>query len=714
MKISTSILSLRETLTAAIKIDTLLGRSTNKPKPTSRNDNLKGGSDNDAIKGLAGNDTISGETGDDTLRGGSGNDSLDGGDGKDTLSGESGDDTLQGRNGDDSLDGGGGDDILYGEKGNDTLGGGTGADSLTGGAGDDRYFVDNIKDKITETADGGAKDTVYNSSINYYTLPEYVEDLRLQGARPLQATGNPHNNVIFGNMASNTLNGGGGDDTLKGGEGDDELNGGDGNDMALYSGEQADYKVTWKEENNQRVWTIEDINQNDGLDEGTDTLKGIEQPRFNSGAYSDDKINLSISDVEIPEDFNRGTPVKLTVTLLGQSSKPVVVDYQTENDTAEAGSDYTSIKGRITFNPGETEQKIFVTVLADTRSEGDESFRVNFNPVQALSGTTSSARVTLTNDDAPPPSLYILGSTIPEGDTDSRITALVRLSQKSDQPVDVQYTTQNGSALEGVDYTASSGRLRFEPGEIKQEISVPILGDTKFEPDENFRIQLDSAINANLDPTSSGATFTLNNDDKRSTDQDYPSEIDLGSADGKLIGKLIKPVQVDGDHLFYYWDRSGDGTSAQKDYFKPDDLDELFQQDVNGRVEGKDGAPVVGEEGRTDNTYRYAQLNGIKLALPTIGAQTDTGYFNGTPIGSNPADTGSPNDNPTYDDYLAIWDAYNGTGVARETEGMPKDWASASYWAATSEGDEHALIRLNTGYVYFDSFNLGYVAVEVL
>ena len=33
--------------------------------------------------------------------------------------------------------------------------------------------------------------------------------------------------------------------------------------------------------------------------------------------------------------------------------------------------------------------------------------------------------------------------------------------------------------------------------------------------------------------------------------------INLGS-----YGKLIYPVQVDGGRYYYYWDRSGDGTSA--------------------------------------------------------------------------------------------------------------------------------------------------------
>jgi hypothetical protein len=143
------------------------------------------------------------------------------------------------------------------------------------------------------------------------------------------------------------------------------------------------------------------------------------------------------------------------------------------------------------------------------------------------------------------------------------------------------------------------------------------------------------------------------------------SVIDLGSQ----YGKLINPVTVDGGRVYYYWDVSGDGTKANtkgagyansSDRVTHDWLDQLFQQDVNGRVEGENGAPVVYQYGDTDNTYRYATINGVKLALPTVGDGSSFihswAYRNGTTVSGTMV-------NDTYDDYLAIWDAYNGTGT---------------------------------------------------
>ena len=89
--------------------------------------------------------------------------------------------------------------------------------------------------------------------------------------------------------------------------------------------------------------------------------------------------------------------------------------------------------------------------------------------------------------------------------------------------------------------------------------------------------------------------------------------IDLGTS-----GKLIAPVQVEGK-WYYYWDRSGDGTSANTgslnsgvDYVNHNVLDGIFTKNSVGNLE------VVG--GYTSDDIRYGTINGVKLALPTLGA----------------------------------------------------------------------------------------------
>ena len=81
------------------------------------------------------------------------------------------------------------------------------------------------------------------------TLPQYVENLILEGTANLRGTGNALANLINGNQGKNTLNGASGDDNLNGGGGKDKLNGGAGKDHlnggpgkdTLIGGKSADY-----------------------------------------------------------------------------------------------------------------------------------------------------------------------------------------------------------------------------------------------------------------------------------------------------------------------------------------------------------------------------------------------------------------------------------------------------------------------------------------
>ncbi|MDE1153171.1 MAG: calcium-binding protein [Micavibrio sp.] len=109
--------------------------------------------------------------------------------------------------------------VITGSASGDLIDGGAGADTMIGGAGNDYYVVDNAGDVITETATGGASDIVH-ATVSY-TLGAYVEDLTLDGAADINATGNTLDNEIRGNSGDNTLNGMAGADTMFGNGGDD-------------------------------------------------------------------------------------------------------------------------------------------------------------------------------------------------------------------------------------------------------------------------------------------------------------------------------------------------------------------------------------------------------------------------------------------------------------------------------------------------------------
>ena len=91
------------------------------------------------------------------------------------------------------------------------------ANQLTGGLGDDEYIL-GAGDTIVENLNEG-NDSVRTASS--YTLGATLENLRLQGAADVNATGNESDNFLEGNDGNNILDGASGVDAMYGRLGDD-------------------------------------------------------------------------------------------------------------------------------------------------------------------------------------------------------------------------------------------------------------------------------------------------------------------------------------------------------------------------------------------------------------------------------------------------------------------------------------------------------------
>ncbi len=95
-----------------------------------------------------------------------------------------------------------------------------------------------------------------------------------------------------------------------------------------------------------------------------------------------------------------GLSAAVTVTRT-DTSAPASVDYATGGGTADGKKDYTLALGRLDFAPGEGSKTITVLVTDDVFAEGDETLNVTLsNPVGVSLGATSTAVVTITDNDA--------------------------------------------------------------------------------------------------------------------------------------------------------------------------------------------------------------------------------------------------------------------------------------------------------------------------
>jgi len=117
---------------------------------------------------------------------------------------------------------------------------------------------------------------------------------------------------------------------------------------------------------------------------------------------------------------------------------------------------------------------------------------------------------------APPPSppdLTIGEASVTEGNSGTiDCSFAVVLSAAATQNVTVQYATADGSAtLADGDYLAASGTLTIPAGQISGTITVKVIGDTKYEEDQYFVVNLSNAVGASI--VRSQASGTILNDD---------------------------------------------------------------------------------------------------------------------------------------------------------------------------------------------------------
>ena len=114
----------------------------------------------------------------------------------------------------------------------------------------------------------------------------------------------------------------------------------------------------------------------------------------------DDSRTVTIGNATVTEG-NAGTlNATFTVTLSASSGNTVTVNYATADGSATAPSDYLSVSGTVTFNPGETTKQIVVQVVGDVVIEPNETYSVSLsNAVNATIAGSGIGLGTITNND---------------------------------------------------------------------------------------------------------------------------------------------------------------------------------------------------------------------------------------------------------------------------------------------------------------------------
>ncbi|MCX5671736.1 MAG: PA14 domain-containing protein, partial [Planctomycetota bacterium] len=226
---------------------------------------------------------------------------------------------------------------------------------------------------------------------------------------------------------------------------------------------------------------------------------------------------VSINSISQSEGNSGTSPFVFTVTLSAAAASAVSVDWATADGTASAAAnDYLSAGGTVSFLPGETSKTVSVLVVGDTGIEPDEQFYVDLsNPSPATVAIFKSRGIgTILSDDVAP-TLSINDVALLEGNTGtSALNFTVTLSAATESAVSVNWATANGTASAAAgDYLSASGTVSFQPGETSKTVSVLVNGDTLYETDEQFYVDLSNASPAGIILAKGRGIGTILNDD---------------------------------------------------------------------------------------------------------------------------------------------------------------------------------------------------------
>jgi len=204
-----------------------------------------------------------------------------------------------------------------------------------------------------------------------------------------------------------------------------------------------------------------------------------------------DSFSFSALAYDVSED---GGTVAITVERSGPGNGAASVDFAANDDTASR-THYVPINGTLSFADGQMSRAFSIDIHDNETIGGNKTvdLRLTLPSAGALLGDTTRATVTIVDDEVAnfgSGSLKFTRSTYTGLERDEIATVEVSRVQGALGTVTVDYKTNGGTAVAGVDYTAVSGTLTFLAGESKKSFTIPLVDDDQNDSGERVNLEL--------------------------------------------------------------------------------------------------------------------------------------------------------------------------------------------------------------------------------
>jgi Calx-beta domain len=289
----------------------------------------------------------------------------------------------------------------------------------------------------------------------------------------------------------------------------------------------------------------------------------------------------------------------ITVNRIGASNLKLSVDYATQAAFTNPASpifDYTSISPAqtLTFNPGEMSKTFQVAIADDSDAESPENVGlVLSNPMNLTAGAAPQlgpngpAQLTINDDDVSTFSFSAPAYVVQEDVAAGHATITVNRGGATNIPASVNYSTNNGTATAGSDYTAAAGTLNFAAGETTKTFDVDISNDGASEANETVNLTLTSGATT----LATSLLSIVDNDNTKTSIQLSSPVYDVNEADGTATVTVTLSHAVDADVTVDYATTDG-SAAAGSDY-----ADTNGTLTFTGNLTG--GGPGTGETSKT-------------------------------------------------------------------------------------------------------------------
>ncbi len=321
--------------------------------------------------------------------------------------------------------------------------------------------------------------------------------------------------------------------------------------------------------------------------------------------------SLTTSAVTVAET---AATAPMTITVPYTSEVNIDVSFATANGTAEAGSDYTAITSTTTITNGTLSRVVSVGLINNTYYSGNQNFTFSLTSQTPGSlGATTLTTITLTDDESVP--TVTLGTPAAQTEGNTPVAIAASLPYTSEVAILVNYTTDDGTAVAGSDYTAATSSVTIPARATSATISVSLLQNAYYSGQQSFTVRITSQSPG---PANSNSTTVTINDDEtppgaRFSTSTYSGAENSGSIALSVTVPYTSEVQINVPYSFV------DGSAVSGRDHNAIAGTAVF---TNGVASVAVGVPVV------DNAY----YSGSRSLTAQIGTQSPAPGSAGSPL----------------------------------------------------------------------------------